>query len=237
MTARPGAESEARVPAVAPERSTGHGWLRDVAALVVLARTAGPADIDPRGWPALLRRVLGSIGMDAERWELRRARAGRPFAVDASSGRASRWTFNASHSGNLLALAVAASGHVGLDVQQLPGAGWERIARRWLHPADVAALPSDPDAGRREFGRVWSVREACCKATGAGLAGFADLQPVGRTGSGRSGRVWWREFTVPPGYAGAVARCGRGAGHLTRLPLLTWVYPVDWSAGPEAGRS
>jgi hypothetical protein len=175
--------------------------------------------------------------MDAERFELRRARAGRPFAVDTASGQAARWTFNASHSGNLLALAMATSGHIGLDVQQLPGAGWERIARRWLHPADVATLPSDPDAGRRGFGRVWSIREACCKATGAGLAGFAGMPPVGRGSSGRSGRVWWREITVPPGYAGAVARCGRGAGQLTRLPLLTWACPVGWPAGPEAGRS
>jgi 4'-phosphopantetheinyl transferase superfamily len=237
MTARPGPAAEVPAAAVAPERSTGRGRLRDVAALVVLARTAGPADLDPRGWPSLLRVVLGRIGMDAERWELRRGRSGRPFAVDAASGRASRWTFNASHSGNLLALAVAPCGHIGLDVQQLPGAGWERIARRWLHPADVVALPSDPDAGRREFNRVWAIREACCKATGAGLAGFADMHPVGRTDTGRSGRVWWREITVPPGYAGAVARCGRGAGQLARLPVLTWAYPADWLAGPEAGRS
>jgi hypothetical protein len=113
--------------------------------------------------------------------------------------------------------------------------GWERIARRWLHPAEVEALPTDAEAGCRAFSRVWSIREACCKATGTGLAGFAGIAPVGGAGAGRSGQVWWRELPAPAGFTGAVARCGRRAGDLARLPLLTWAYPLDWSAGPEVG--
>jgi 4'-phosphopantetheinyl transferase len=220
-----------------PELAAAGVELRDVAALVVLTRTAGPADLDPHGWPSLLGAVLGALGVDAARWEIRRGPTGRPFALDATTGRAPRWTFNASHSEDLLALSLAASGHIGIDVQRVPEAGWERIARRWLHPAEVAALPADPDAAGGEFSRVWSIREACCKATGTGLAGFAGISPVGATGRGRSGRVWWREITTPPGYTGAVAWHGSRARQLARLPVLTCTHPAGGPVGHTKRRS
>ncbi|MFM7169737.1 MAG: 4'-phosphopantetheinyl transferase family protein, partial [Cyanobium sp.] len=55
--------------------------------------------------------------------------------------------FNLSHSGDLILLAFHPTTEVGVDVEQArPNLQWERIAQRWLTPAEVAELRALPQA-------------------------------------------------------------------------------------------
>ncbi|MEU6037816.1 4'-phosphopantetheinyl transferase superfamily protein [Actinomadura sp. NPDC047616] len=179
--------------------------LPDVAAVVLLCPSGAGTGDGPL--PAVLRAAVERLGLRAPRL-VRREPSGRPYLAHPD-GR--RWDvdFNISHSGGLVGVAVGVGGRLGLDVQEAPGPGWERIARRWLHPRErrrIDALP--PAEGCREFTRVWAVREARCKATGRGLAGFRSPGAVADAACGHLDGVTWRELPVPDGYAAALAFAG-----------------------------
>jgi 4'-phosphopantetheinyl transferase len=119
-------------------------WLRDD----VLSRTLGVEAgalrfaIGPRGKPSLAE----------------------PADVDLA--------FNLSHSHGIVALAVARTRDLGLDVEAvrpLPAAA--RLAQRFLAPAEREAVMRRRDADRiRAFLSVWTRKEAWLKATGRGLS-------------------------------------------------------------------
>lgn len=71
-------------------------------------------------------------------------------------------SFNLSHSGDRVLLAVCDTGQVGVDVEAT-GRDITRLARRVLHPADPR-----PAAG--DLLRIWVRKEAIVKASGHGLA-------------------------------------------------------------------
>ncbi|GAA2437796.1 hypothetical protein GCM10010191_61010 [Actinomadura vinacea] len=187
----------------------------DVAAVVLLCASGIP-DAQEDGFPAILQAAVERLGLRAPP-AVRREPYGRPYLAHPDG---SRWDvdFNISHSGDLVGVAVGVGGRVGLDVQQAPRPGWERIARRWLHPDERRRIDALPPAGaRREFTRVWAVREARCKATGRGLAGFRSSGAVEDAAFGQLDGVTWRELPVPDGYAGALAWVGAsGQDWLTR---------------------
>lgn len=107
-----------------------------------------------------------------------------------------------SHDGGVTAVCVAAGREVGVDVQHPGHAVAPGLLRRCLgrHAGPVAALSTEDAA--TELAWVWTVQEACVKATGAGLAG----------------RPWTIE--VPP---------GRSAG---RWPRGRWISLRDRSRIP-----
>lgn len=136
--------------------------------------------------------------------------------------------FNLSHSGDLILLALHGQRPVGVDVEQgRPGLAWRPIARRVLPPAEWQALeaqwpPLDMGAGEADsaaaaeaerqgaeaFLAAWCRLEARLKAQGLGLAGLAQLAPVGAEAEGLGGfasgvEVW--EVAVPRGYRAALA--------------------------------
>ena len=80
--------------------------------------------------------------------------------------------FNLSHSHGVVALAVARTRDLGLDVEAvrpLPAAA--RLAQRFLAPAERDAVMRRRDADRtRAFLTVWTRKEAWLKATGRGLS-------------------------------------------------------------------
>ena len=87
---------------------------------------------------------------------------GKPDCVDGPA-------VSVSHSGALLACAVAPAGEVGIDVQ-FPARHHhtEEIARSWFTPAECAWLQrAPPDA----FYQLWVLKEAYLKCLGSGLAG------------------------------------------------------------------
>ncbi|MFJ4774957.1 4'-phosphopantetheinyl transferase family protein [Streptomyces sp. NPDC088762] len=123
--------------------------------------------------------------------------------------------FSLSHSGNLAYLAFAGV-PVGVDVEEVPGAEAVADVLPLLHPAETAELGALPDPDRRPgLARVWARKEACLKATGAGLAnGLADPY-VGSAPTPASVPGWTlTDLPAPAGYAAALAvATGRpGAG-------------------------
>lgn len=118
----------------------------------------------------VLRRLLSAYrpGIDPAEWQLGRSAEGRPMVL----GPVAAPVFNLSHTDDMLVLAFAAQGEPGVDVEALdrdldPGA----LAQRFFSDAEFQALRSLPQAQQRDrFLRLWTLKEACVKANGQGLA-------------------------------------------------------------------
>ncbi|BAI76025.1 4'-phosphopantetheinyl transferase (plasmid) [Azospirillum sp. B510] len=80
--------------------------------------------------------------------------------------------FNLSDSEDSLAIAVAAEGRIGVDIERLrPIESADGIADRFFHPAERAALRALEPARRDEgFLLAWTRKEAFIKAAGVGLS-------------------------------------------------------------------
>lgn len=169
----------------------------------------------------LLRAVLArTLDRDAAAVALRYGAHGRP-ELDGSEA----VVFNVSHSGDFAAIAVAvgdATRQLGVDIElerDIPDL--ESVARLVFTSEELRALASAADAAARTrvFHRLWTRKEACMKATGAGfrldpLAFQADAETAVQHVAlpAPSGALAGPTLTVHdlgaflyPGYAGAVA--------------------------------
>lgn len=87
-----------------------------------------------------------------------------------------RWQFNLSHSGDWLAIALCATGPLGVDIEM----GQRRrqilpLARRFYAQSEYEWLLALPEAEQEPaFYRFWSRKEAVLKAYGAGIAAGLD---------------------------------------------------------------
>jgi len=107
-----------------------------------------------------------------------RGPAGKPLLAPplARSG----ITFNLSHAGDRLAIALARNMPVGIDIERANRqVRWNKLARRWFSRDEAEWLETlAADAARAEFLRLWTVREAVIKAMGATIAGHVtQVQP------------------------------------------------------------
>lgn len=107
--------------------------------------------------------------------------------------------FSLSHSHGLAYFAFAAV-PVGVDVEGLPNAGAVADVLSSLHPAEAAEITALPEEERRAaLARVWSRKEACLKATGAGLANGLVEPYVGAAPTPARVPGWTlRDLTAPP---------------------------------------
>lgn len=191
-----------RSPSVGP-LSPGpdvHLWrasLRQPATRVAeLRRTLSP---DERARQARLR-----LGRDRRRWAVGRGflrhvlaryaqtspdqvtfqygKSGKPHLQSALEGGTIH--FNASHSGDLLLIAVSGAGPIGVDVEEVrPMANVEAMARRWLTRKEWAEIRAAPVPERsRLFLAAWTRMEARAKALGLGLWGVVGRPAVGEAG-------------------------------------------------------
>lgn len=184
---------------------------------------------------ALLARITGAP-VDALR--LRQDERGKPSAVLASGGRVP--AFNVSHSNGLLAIAVSPDAPaVGVDVEG-PAPGLkpdvEAIARTHFSPAERAEVLAAPASERMKlFLRVWTLKEAVLKTTGAGLT--HPLRTVDVSGArgtlhcqlgAQRTPIHARHIDLAPAWHLAVARYGE-------LPPVTlhWMTALP-ALGPEA---
>lgn len=111
--------------------------------------------------------------------------------------------FNVSHSGDWVAVAVASSGEVGVDVERIRPVK-SRVAKRVFGTTDLS------DA---EFTRWWTIAEACVKADGRGVGLLREggFGPVGDADTGTwRGYRWWSGQVE--GASWAVALSDPGAG-------------------------
>ena len=150
---------------------------------------------------------------------------GRPHGKPALRG--GRLELSVAHSGDLVAVAVAAA-PVGVDVEQLEGrtrplgrdGDPDALARLTLADTERAALAAGPPPGRaRAFLVAWTRKEAVTKATGDGLrAAFRDV--IVAADHGRPRLVAWpypqtpesvslHDLDTEAGYVAALAVIGR----------------------------
>jgi 4'-phosphopantetheinyl transferase len=125
---------------------------------------------------------------------------GRPAIRDPDPGREAV-EFSMSHSGGLVAIAVAEA-TVGIDIESWPTP--ESVARSlpFLHPREQQWLGSRRDDELvRDFARLWTRKEAMAKATGQGMA--AVMKRLDLTGQPLGWRV--RQLLAPPGYEASFA--------------------------------
>jgi len=98
------------------------------------------------------------------------AAGGKPI-IEAIS-RTGGLSFNLSHSGEFVLIAVAREREVGVDVEQIrPTIDMERLAQRYFSAYEVRELLDLPIEHREAgFFRCWTRKEAYIKARGGGLA-------------------------------------------------------------------
>ncbi|MGH9210110.1 MAG: 4'-phosphopantetheinyl transferase family protein [Acidimicrobiales bacterium] len=143
---------------------------------------------------------------------------GRPHGKPRLAGDAGH-DFNLSHSGTLVAVAVARRRRVGVDVQEVTPVDAPGMARRFFTPAEAACVAATArvETRQRLFHELWTRKEAVLKATGAGLLGGPgrlDVRDPGAgdlllvTAPGLDRPVGIQGLTTPTGYVGAVAAEG-----------------------------
>jgi 4'-phosphopantetheinyl transferase len=159
---------------------------------------------------AALRLILaGYTGIPPAALRFQTAVRGKPF-LDPSHGSDVR--FSLSRSRGLALLAFAPGCEIGVDIECFSGpVDAAAIAARWF-PPEEAALIGGLAAGRRAavFSRLWARREACAKATGAGLGEGLPAPPAAD---------WLvRDLDPGPGCAAALAV------HAGDIRVLTWEY-------------
>ena len=169
----------------------------------------------------LLRQVLAPLlGLSPDALEFGREAKGRPFLRHPDAP-----DFNLSDTTGGSLVAVCARGRVGVDLEQLqrrpPVA---RLAARYFSAAEASALAAmDEEAARQSFLRLWTAKEASCKATGTGIFGFlaqwqfdaGSVSPILRcapTDAGEPSRGQFLRLSPSPLHTAVIA-LRDGAGH------------------------
>lgn len=117
-----------------------------------------------------LRRVLAAYtGYHPSRLQFATTPEGKPYLPG------SHIHFNLSHSGRCVAIAVCAGGPVGVDVEEIRiHPEWRDLARVYFAPRELAWLSAgSEDRQLARFYRLWTMKEALVKATGAGVSALA----------------------------------------------------------------
>ena len=127
--------------------------------------------------------------------------------------------FNLSHSGDIAVVAASVSGAIGIDIERIrPVPETLDLARGFFSRGEYELLCKTPHHERdRIFLSLWTRKEACLKAIGAGLAigtkqidatasecVFVAAPPDSAT-AGCTKKLLVRDFQNPPGYVAAVA--------------------------------
>lgn len=127
------------------------------------------------------RMVLGRGIARAALGALMRVRpAAVEFAANAHGKPEARGgpAFNVSHSGDVVLVAIAAAGRVGVDVEHARELrDMESLARSTFRAEETAAVLGAPEGDRRSaFYRVWTRKEAILKALGVGLTALDSIE-------------------------------------------------------------
>lgn len=192
----------------------------------------------------MVRRVLSAHCPDVapDQWQFGRSATGKPLLLNASVP----LQFNLTHASRLLAIVVG-SGDLGIDVEHLRReVNSEELSLRFFLPSEHAQLMSVPDNLRHEqFLRRWTLKEACVKATGLGIARalrqyeilfdeppclrFTHLQHGGRLDSWQLWSLQYDDYRL------SVTRYLSGEGELpaqilcaqTAPVVMLWRWPAD----------
>jgi 4'-phosphopantetheinyl transferase len=121
----------------------------------------------------LVRTTLGRyLAADPKALRFQPSRYGRPELVEAGGGE-HRLRFNVSHSGGLIACAIAWRREIGLDVESTQSSPVdEEVARRHFAAPEFENYRRQPTPAMRHmrFLEYWTLKESYLKARGTGLA-------------------------------------------------------------------
>jgi 4'-phosphopantetheinyl transferase len=168
-------------------------------------------------------------------WRFLRSEAGRPSLAPPFD--ATGLHFNIAHTKGLVAMVVARSPHVGIDVEALDKRVPLPVARRYFSAREIDALFALPQEQQpQRFLRLWTLKEAYLKAVGEGLSGGLDRMTFTLDESGgiaferaddpRAGHWFFQEFT-PPGFRVALAYLAADGDHRPRVQLRAYSADVD----------
>lgn len=211
----------------------------DEAGFTALARTLSPDEreravrfsvSEPRRQfvfgRAVLRQLLGAcLDVEPATLALGYQPRGKPF-LDQPSSRGD-FRFNLSHSGRLVAIALARGREVGVDVESIHRLeDWSLLAERIFSSRELCELRALPKTQQRDaFFNGWTRKEAYLKATGEGLtdtlpaievtlAAGEEARLLGLPIGPEAARQWAiQRIPLPPDFAGAVVfEAGLAAG-------------------------
>lgn len=114
----------------------------------------------------ILRLVLGQrLNVSPDQISFTLSPRGKPSVCD------SQLSFNLSHSGDLVLIALSRSNSVGVDVEAVPTKiAARRLARRFLQENEAIYIESlDPASQAAAFIRCWTRKEAVTKVLGLGI--------------------------------------------------------------------
>lgn len=184
---------------------------------------------------ALLRAIAGaSGGVDAHSVRIDAAcpDCGREHGPPSVVFPASPNTFNLSHSGGWVALAVGA-GPLGVDVEAVPRGDVGDLIEAACTPTERRRLATAGGTPALEFARVWVAKEAVLKAMRVGLRLDPTEVEVWATPGGTRARVGdgphvWSvgEFRIGATVVGAVATPRPAVLTIARLPSPAVPGPV-----------
>lgn len=208
------------VDAAAEADAQGLGWLTDAEQrrLQAITAPARRASFLAGHWQA--RRQAGQwLGLAPDRIEWTADAQGRPRLCLA--GEALPLHVSLSHSGDWLALALAEV-PVGIDLE-LPrrARDWDALARFVFAPEECRRVQAAPDEAARAalFHRLWALKEAQAKRSGAGLGARAARTVCAHPAQAADAEAWsWP--------------CGDGALALAVAPGVRWTLE---GPGPGLG--
>lgn len=179
---------------------------------------------------AALRRVLATVcGRAPDTLAFRYNRYGKPELAPGQIPLPPH--FNVSHSGTyaLIALASAPLG-VDLETYERPGVAGDELVDLVCHPHEQAALSTLSAASRTAyFYRLWTQKEAYCKALGVGLqqplpqllVRPGEHAGVAEVANSADSTCWWvHELAAPAGYTASLCVPTPDV-HLENQPPLT----------------
>jgi 4'-phosphopantetheinyl transferase len=118
---------------------------------------------------ALVRRALSRcLDVDPADWRFAANAHGRPEVSLPEAGR--QFRFSASRTDGMVMCAIAAGREIGADIEKLRPypAG---VVKRYFAGREAAAIAQKDEPERSaEFFKLWTLKEAYCKAKGVGLA-------------------------------------------------------------------
>ncbi|HEX6694358.1 MAG TPA: 4'-phosphopantetheinyl transferase superfamily protein [Longimicrobiales bacterium] len=121
---------------------------------------------------AVLRLVLSPlVGRAAADIRFEKTALGKPYLASGPS-------FNVSHSGSEILIAIASGGRIGVDVEEVRRLrDMFSLARTSFTPPEVDMVAGFPEQDQlRAFFRVWTRKEAMLKALGCGLTGLSGIR-------------------------------------------------------------
>lgn len=119
---------------------------------------------------ALLRTAMQAWGgPPAAAWCLHAEPSGRPYLQADAAARLP--AVSLSHSGSTVICALAQTGHVGVDVEADRARDIDALAAEVLDQSELLVLNGiEGGLRRRMFFQFWTLKEACSKALGTGMA-------------------------------------------------------------------